>query len=43
MCSVCFVAFIGPTEEQQEVIAKAKETVAATTEKCKDVENKMKV
>ena len=30
-------------EEQQELISKAKETIAAATEKCKDVENKMKV
>ncbi|XP_068676105.1 structural maintenance of chromosomes protein 2-like isoform X1 [Montipora foliosa] len=29
-------------EEQQELISKAKETIAAATEKCHDVENKMK-
>ena len=35
--------FILFTEEQQEVISKAKDTIATATEKCKDVENKMKV
>ncbi|CAH3192698.1 unnamed protein product, partial [Porites evermanni] len=29
-------------EEQQELMTKAKETIASATEKCKDVENKMK-
>ncbi|XP_073227493.1 structural maintenance of chromosomes protein 2-like [Porites lutea] len=29
-------------EEQQELMRKAKETIASATEKCKDVENKMK-
>ena len=37
--NLCYI-FI---DEQQELISKAKETIAAATNKCKDVENKMKV
>lgn len=38
--SACDFFFV---DEQQEFISKAKDTIAAATEKCKDVENKMKV
>lgn len=37
------ISVISSTEEQQELITKAKETITAATNKCKDVENKMKV
>ena len=38
--SACDFLFL---DDQQEFISKAKDTIAAATEKCKDIENKMKV
>ena len=38
--SACDFFFL---DDQQEFISKAKDTIAAATEKCKDIENKMKV